>query len=208
MLHRACSHHLECYQHIETDSRIVLQNVILCSYSLMLFSSIHVALIFLPQLHLHKLCDPSLRWHSSICWPCFAVSATHTYGLISVDFCKCYCANSGRSASRHTACMPSPQGTKRKWQGNCHSVSIAMEAQAWLFIPRLMGWRLELKVPDWKKHVPVLFKTRRLQTVVSHHSEESLKQVGITKLTYNFTNIIHSTSSIHESLMNTWLNFF
>lgn len=152
---------------------------------------------------------PSIQtlWPFSVvfCRPCFAVSATHTYGLISVDFfisffspfCKCECASSGRSASRHTACMPSPRGTKRKWQGNCHSVSIAMEAQAWLFIPRLMGWRLELKVPDWEKHVPVLFKTTRLQAVVSHHSEESLEQVGITKLTYNFTNITHITSSLY-----------
>lgn len=93
-----------------------------------------------------------------ICWPCIVVSATYTYGLICVDFCKCECANSGRSARRHTAWMLSFRGTKRKWQGNPHSVSIAMVAQARLFIPRLMGWRLELKVPDWKKHVPVLLK--------------------------------------------------
>lgn len=51
-------------------------------------------------------------------------------------------------------------GTKRKWQGNRHSVRIVMAAQARLFIPRLMGWRLELKLPDWEKHVPVLLKPR------------------------------------------------
>lgn len=143
-----------------------------------------------------------------ICWPCFVVSATHTYGLISVDFCKSQCASSGRCARRHAAWMLSLRGTKRKWQGNRRSVSIAMVAQARLFIPRLMGWRLELRVPDWEKHVPVLLKTSRWQGVVSHHTEVSPEQVGLTN-SADIINIPCVTSGLDhklqmEALLNIW----
>lgn len=111
---------------------------------------------------------PAAHTVSYSCWPCYVVSATHTYGLISGGFRKRSCANSGRSAGLRTLRMLSLRGTKRKWQGNWHSVSIAIVAQALLFIPRLMGWSLELKMPDWEKHVLGWLTTR----VASRHTEK------------------------------------
>lgn len=99
------------------------------------------------------------------------------------------CANSGRSARQRIAQRLYLTGTKRKWQGNRHSVSIAMVAQAWHFIPRLMGWCLKLKVPDWEKQVPVLLKKEVAEDDVNRQrvaegNNKSIQQPGCTLLTW------------------------
>lgn len=58
MLQWLCLHHLECYQHTETDSRNVVQNVIL--HSLKGFCSIHKRFnLFYHCSNCNNYCDPS-----------------------------------------------------------------------------------------------------------------------------------------------------
>lgn len=153
MQRHLCPHHLECYQRIELSAGNAVRNAIWCSsfHWFTRFCHARKGLISLAC-GLQRGGTAAVTYLSAsdtgphpLCCVVLLLSYIWTdqsWGFfIFLFFWYRSRAKSGRPARQRAARMLSLLGTKRKWQGNRHSVSIAMVAQARLFIPRLMGWQ-------------------------------------------------------------------